>query len=105
MQEGDIISYQLKIFPFIKSTWVTEIKSVTKLRQFVDEQRIGPYKIWHHRHTFTSTESGTLMTDEIHFAPPFKFLSSILVNYLIKPRLIEIFTHRKIVVDRIFNSK
>ena len=105
MNEGDIISYKIKIFPLVKSNWVTEIKSVNKLRFFIDEQRIGPYKVWHHRHTFKSTEKGTFMTDEIHFIPPFKLFSKFLVKYAIEPRLIEIFKYRMKMVDKLFNSQ
>ena len=104
MRDGDIISYKIKIFPLIKSSWLTEIKHVEHQHAFVDEQRIGPYKIWHHRHTIEAIEGGTLMTDEIHFLPPFPKVSGFLVNLLIKPKLIEIFSHRKLVVDQLFNS-
>jgi ligand-binding SRPBCC domain-containing protein len=105
MKEGDIISYKIKIFPFIKSNWVTEIKSVSTLQFFIDEQRVGPYKVWHHRHTFTTTDKGTLMTDEIHFNPPFKLFSNLLVKYSIQPRLVEIFNYRMNIINQIFNSK
>lgn len=104
MRGGDIISYKIQIFPLIKSSWLTEIKHVEHQRAFVDEQRIGPYKIWHHRHTFEATDGGTLMTDEIHFLPPFPKLSGFLVHLMIKPKLIEIFSHRKVVVDQLFNT-
>ena len=49
----------------IWQTWVTEIKAVTFQSQFIDEQRSGPYKFWHHCHRFESTENGTLITDEV----------------------------------------
>lgn len=51
--EGQIITYKVGIFPLVRSNWVTEIKAVQKLNTFTDEQIVGPYSFWHHRHTFT----------------------------------------------------
>ncbi|MCH2230746.1 MAG: SRPBCC family protein [Crocinitomicaceae bacterium] len=105
MKEGDIISYKIQIFPFIKTNWVTEIKSVELLRCFVDEQRYGPYKMWHHRHTFIAKGEKTEMIDEVHFKLPFGLVSSILYLPYIKPKLLGIFNYRFERVNEIFKLK
>lgn len=68
MYEGQIITYKIKVFPFVWISWVTEIKSVKEQKSFVDEQRFGPYALWHHRHTFETRGDGTRMTDLVHYA-------------------------------------
>ena len=50
MYEGMIISYKVSPVLGIKTNWVTEITHVEEGKYFVDEQRVGPYKIWHHQH-------------------------------------------------------
>ena len=71
MFEGQIITYRVKIAPGVRMSWVTEIKCVVEGRSFVDEQRFGPYKFWHHRHEFESVDGGVLMRDRVHYALPF----------------------------------
>ena len=94
MYEGMIISYKVSPVFGIKTTWVTEITHVKYRKYFIDEQRIGPYKIWHHQHFLESTQSGTLMSDIVSYQPPFGFLGSIANNILIKKKLDEIFNYR-----------
>ena len=102
MGEGDIIAYKIQLLPLVKTKWITEIKSVEVLRSFVDEQRTGPYKMWHHRHTFEAKDGGTLMTDEVHFMLPLGFLSRPLYRLFIMPKLKGIFKFRASKVNEIF---
>ncbi len=81
MFAGQIISYSILILPFYRQTWVTEISHVSPRQFFVDEQRFGPYKFWHHRHDFEERDEGVLMTDHVHYALPFGSLGR-LVAYL-----------------------
>jgi ligand-binding SRPBCC domain-containing protein len=67
----------------IKTTWVTEITHIKEHEYFVDEQRVGPYKIWHHQHHLEKTENGTLMTDIVSYQPPFGFLGDIANSIII----------------------
>lgn len=105
MTSGDIISYKIQIFPFFKTNWVTEIKSVEMLRSFVDEQRFGPYKMWNHRHTFIAKGNQTEMIDEVHFKLPLGFLATPFFNSYIKPKLMGIFNYRFERVNQIFKSE
>lgn len=94
MYPGMIISYIVKPLLGIKTTWVTEITHVKDKAYFVDEQRVGPYDIWHHEHFIEPIENGVLMKDIVSYKPPFGFLGSIANNLLIKKKLNEIFAYR-----------
>ncbi|MDW5289613.1 SRPBCC family protein [Formosa sp. PL04] len=102
MYEGMIINYKVSPVLGIKTTWVTEITHVKDKHYFVDEQRVGPYKIWHHQHFLQATEGGTLMKDIVTYQPPFGFLGSIANSILIKKKLEEIFNYRNTVLNKLF---
>ncbi len=104
MHEGQIIVYKIKLLPLVNINWVTEIKNVSELRSFVDEQRFGPYKLWHHRHSFEATSNGTKMVDEVHFKIPFTGINKLLYRFFIKPKLKEIFNYRRVKINSIFNE-
>ena len=104
MYAGMIISYEVKPLLNFPLKWVTEITHVKEKKFFVDEQRIGPYKMWHHEHIFKIKENGILMTDIITYVPPFKLLGKI-TNYLfIKKRVNHIFDYRNKMIEEIFNT-
>lgn len=104
MYLGQIIVYKIGIFPFFRTTWVTEITQLEKQFCFIDEQRFGPYTLWHHRHTFVETEKGVIMTDEVHFKLPFGIVGRLFYP-LIKKKLLKIFKFRFERVEKLFNSK
>ena len=92
---GQIIAYKISIFPPVQTKWVTEITQVKEKEFFVDEQRYGPYAMWHHEHHFKSEGDKTVMTDLIYFKMPFGILGKIVFNLYAKKKLTEIFTFRK----------
>ncbi|MFT4683676.1 MAG: ligand-binding SRPBCC domain-containing protein [Urechidicola sp.] len=94
MYSGMIISYMVSPMLGIKTNWVTEITHIREKKYFVDEQRVGPYKIWHHQHHIEETDDGVLMTDIISYNPPFGFLGRIANTLFIKKKLNEIFDYR-----------
>ena len=102
MYPGMIISYKVSPMLGIKLNWVTEITHVVHQNFFVDEQRIGPYKLWHHQHILEEKENGILMKDIVTYAPPFGVLGTMANQLFIKKQLEEIFDYRKKAVDRIF---
>src|SRR6188768_892606 len=65
MYAGKIITYRIKVLPLYTTTWVTEITHLDEPHYFVDDQRFGPYALWHHQHHFKKVEHGVEMTDEI----------------------------------------
>ena len=102
MYPGMIISYKVSPVLGIKMTWVTEITQVKDEVYFVDEQRIGPYKMWHHEHKLEEIEGGVLMTDIVSYQPPLGFLGSIANALFIKHQLKQIFYYRTLAVEKMF---
>ncbi|MDL5514190.1 SRPBCC family protein [Arenibacter sp. M-2] len=102
MYEGMIISYKVSPLLGIKTTWVTEITHLKKNSYFVDEQRVGPYRIWHHQHIVKPITNGALMTDIVSYQPPLGFLGSIANELIIKGKLQEIFEYRTNALEEIF---
>lgn len=101
---GMIISYIVKPLLGIKMRWVTEITHVSELKYFVDEQRFGPYKMWHHQHIIEAIEGGVLMTDIVDYLPPMGFLGAIANQLVIKNHLNEIFTFRTKKLEEYFGK-
>tara|TARA_Y100001954_G_C15319835_1_gene364739 strand:- start:49 stop:513 length:465 start_codon:yes stop_codon:yes gene_type:complete len=102
---GMIISYKVAPLFNIPITWVTEITHVKENKYFVDEQRIGPYKIWHHEHIFKPLDDKKiLVTDIITYVPPFGFIGKILNKILIKKKVEDIFDYRERILEDIFNK-
>ncbi|MDH4443665.1 MAG: SRPBCC family protein [Akkermansiaceae bacterium] len=95
MYEGQIITYKVMIFPGVWVPWVTEIKSVKEGSAFVDEQRFGPYKFWHHRHTFEEIPGGVLMRDHVHYGLGFGPFGAIAHAVFVRAKLRTIFEFRK----------
>ncbi len=105
MYEGQVIEYRVMVFPGVWVPWVTEIKSVKHRESFIDEQRFGPYKFWHHLHTFEEKDGGVLMRDLVHYALPMWPFGEIANPILVRPKLERIFAHRKEVLAKRFGSK
>ncbi|MDZ7292699.1 MAG: SRPBCC family protein [candidate division KSB1 bacterium] len=104
MYPGMIITYRLNPFFAISSTWVTEITHVVEPHLFVDEQRFGPYRFWHHQHRFREIEGGVEMQDLVHYALPFGVLGRIAAGRLVRGELRKIFTHRREVLAQKFGT-
>ncbi len=92
---GLIITYRIAAVAGIPMTWVTEIKQVIRLHQFVDEQRIGPFRFWHHLHRFNEVEGGVEMEDIVHYAMPWGCLGHLVHALFIRARLQAIFDFRR----------
>ena len=95
MHNGQIISYSIRILPMIRVRWVTEIKHVVPLSSFVDEQRVGPYKLWHHRHEFVPSADGVDIIDTVHYTLPFAFVGEFMHILWVRRRLQKIFGYRR----------
>ncbi len=104
MYPGMIITYKVSPILGIKLNWMTEITHVKENEYFVDEQRIGPYKMWHHQHKIEPIEGGVLMTDIVNYQPPLVFLGSIANAILIKKQLKNIFDYRTIAIEKRFGK-
>lgn len=102
MEEGQIIAYRVRIAPGVWVPWVTEIKAVRERRSFIDEQRFGPYKFWHHRHSFEETADGVLMKDQVFYGLPFGPLGGLAHALFVRRQLNGIFTSRRELLARRF---
>ena len=104
MYPGMIISYKVAPILSIPMTWVTEITQVKEHAFFIDNQVIGPYKLWHHQHIFTQTKEGILMEDIISYTPPFGIIGKIANLLFIKRKVESIFDFRFKILEERFNK-
>ena len=95
MFPGQIIQYIVYPVMGIKTKWVTEITHVKDKEYFVDEQRFGPYALWHHKHFIKPIDGGVEMEDIIDYKIPFGILGQMVHPFLVKPKLEEIFEYRQ----------
>lgn len=102
MHAGQIIEYTLKPFLGIPMYWMTEITHVEPMKYFVDEQRYGPYSMWHHQHRFKDIDGGVEMTDVVHYKIPYWFLGDIANSLYVKQQLKKIFEFRNQKVTELF---
>jgi len=104
MYPGHIISYRLSPIPGIRMTWVTEITHVEEGKFFVDEQRIGPYKMWHHEHHFKVVPDGIEMTDIVSYAIPLGILGKLAHFLYVGKKVKSIFEYRSEVIHKYFKT-
>ncbi len=100
--EGLIIAYKISPVMHIPLSWVTEITVVEDQRYFVDEQRQGPYKMWHHEHHFKAVEGGVEMTDIVSYSLPFGILGKLAHRLFVRKQLEGIFDYRFQEVEKRF---
>lgn len=95
MFAGQIIQYIVTPVLGIKTKWVTEITHVNQGHYFVDEQRFGPYALWHHKHFIRPIKGGIEMEDIIDYKLPLGWIGQLAHPILVKPKLKEIFDYRQ----------
>lgn len=93
MYPGMMITYCLKPFLGVPVCWVSEITHVAPCF-FVDEQRIGPYRLWHHQHIFKEKPGGVEMTDIVHYALKWGILGDLAHYLIVRKKLDRIFDYR-----------
>lgn len=101
---GQIITYTIKPLFNIPMKWVTEITQCVDKKYFIDEQRFGPYRFWHHQHHFLETKDGLVMKDILHYGLPMGFLGELLTGPMIHKKVKGIFEYRKNKLDQIFQA-
>lgn len=92
---GQIIQYIVTPVLGIKTKWVTEITHVQEGSYFVDEQRFGPYSLWHHKHFIKEIPGGVEMEDIVDYKVPMGILGQLAHPIVVKPKLKEIFEYRE----------
>jgi ligand-binding SRPBCC domain-containing protein len=104
LHEGQIIDYRIEVLPGIKREWRTEIISVIEKSEFVDEQALGPYRYWHHRHTFEEAEDGVWVGDKVSFNLRYGILGKLIYHVIVRKQLVEIFEFRSNFLVERFNA-
>ncbi len=104
MYPGQILEYKVKPILGISLYWMTEITQVQEKKLFIDQQRKGPFRMWHHQHHFLTIDGGVQMTDIVHYKSPL-WLPGNLVNFLfIRKKLKEIFEYRFQKIEELFGK-
>ncbi len=101
---GQIIQYKVTPVLGITLKWVTEITHVKQNEYFVDEQRFGPYSLWHHKHFIKEIDGGIEMEDIVDYKIPFGFLGQIAHSLFIEKKLRQIFNYREKKLVKLFGK-
>ena len=101
MKNGQLIDYTIKILGF-RVHWRTMITSYLEPHEFIDQQLIGPYSMWHHKHTFKDKGDYVEMNDEVNYVIPFGIFGRIAHYLYVKKELEGIFLYRTKIIDKIF---
>ncbi|WP_026898942.1 SRPBCC family protein [Daejeonella oryzae] len=104
MYPGMIITYKVSPLLGIKMDWMTEITHVKEGEYFVDEQRFGPYAMWHHQHHFKEITGGVNMIDIVNYAIPYSFAGRIANRLIVEKEIRKIFSFRETKVEELFGK-
>jgi ligand-binding SRPBCC domain-containing protein len=100
---GIIITYVVKPFPFVSFNWTTEITHLNPPFMFVDEQRFGPYKFWHHQHHLKEVAGQVENHDIVHYGIT-SLPGASLINWtIVRPKLEDIFKYRSQKLRELFS--
>ncbi len=100
MRVGTLIDYRLRVHG-LPLRWQSRIEEWVPGESFVDHQVKGPYRLWHHRHTFQSRGSGTVVGDVVNYALPFGVVGDLADPLLVRRDLRRIFAFRHETVERL----
>ncbi len=101
MKDGQLIDYTINILGF-RVHWRTMITSYLEPHEFIDQQLLGPYKMWHHKHTFEDKGDYVEMNDEVNYVVPFGVFGRIAHYLYVKKELEDVFLYRTKIIDKIF---
>lgn len=104
MYSGQMIHYIVKPLFGIPVQWLTEITHIEEGKYFVDEQRVGPYKLWHHEHFIMPHPKGVEMVDLIHYQLPLGMIGDVMNNLIVEKKLKHIFDYRYKSIEKIFSK-
>ncbi|MBB2149321.1 SRPBCC family protein [Pedobacter gandavensis] len=104
MYPGMIITYKVSPLLGIKLNWMTEITQVKDQEYFIDEQRFGPYRFWHHQHHFRAINGGVEMNDILTYGLPMGIFGRIANTLFVAAELQQIFKFRKNKVIELFGD-
>ncbi len=105
MYEGIVLGYTLAPLAGIKLSWYSEITKIEAKKYFIDQQLKGPFKIWHHQHHFRETDSGTEVTDLVHYELPLGFIGKLFHPLFVERRVKDMFEYRYQKARELFGSR
>lgn len=105
MYEGLFITYKVSPLLGIPLDWITEITHINEPYYFVDEQRKGPYRIWHHEHHFKKVAAGVMMTDLLYYEVGMSFIGTMAEKLFVEKKVNEIFAYRTEKLKKLFPSE
>jgi len=105
MYQGTMIIYEINVFLNIKFNWATEITMIEPGNYFIDEQRTGPYRIWHHEHHFAKTGGGVLMTDKLYYDIGKSVFGWLAAKLFVHKKVAAIFEYRYKRLEELFGKK
>ena len=94
MKRDQLIEYRIGLGG-VPMNWLTRISEWQPPQRFVDEQRRGPYRYWHHSHEFEDTDAGTSMRDVVEYELPLGPLGKLAHALLVERLLQRIFDYRE----------
>lgn len=99
--QGSTIRYRLR-WHGVPIRWTTEILHWDAPNRFVDLQRSGPYRLWHHIHRFEPHGSQTKMTDIVRYALPLGMLGRVVHTAKVRADVQRIFEYRRDRISELF---
>jgi len=96
-----IISYRITPVAFMPTLWISEITHVKIPTYFVDEQRLGPFRFWHHQHFFKEVGRDVEMQDIVHYVMPLGPIGEMVNAISVSKKVNDIFDFRKKALERI----
>jgi len=103
IQTGTELRYRLSLHG-IPVRWATEIRQWSPPHRFIDTQRRGPYRLWHHTHRFEARDGGTRMTDVVRYRMPFGILGTLMNALIVRSDVEKIFDYRRRRIDELFGK-
>ena len=103
IEQGTLIRYRIRLHG-IPMYWQTEISAWNPPHNFVDDQKKGPYKRWHHTHTFEAHGNRTKVIDDVEYALPFGVLGRMVHAVKVRPDVERIFEYRRAQIERLFGQ-
>ncbi|MEQ9262715.1 MAG: SRPBCC family protein [Owenweeksia sp.] len=102
--EDLIVRFRVAALPGFRVNWTSVISKVVPMVYFADVQVEGPFKYWHHQHSFRETDTGVEITDELHYLPPFGIIGKLFHPLIVKRKLSETFEYRYQKINEVFEN-
>jgi len=104
IKKDTLIDYNLRVRG-IPIRWKTLIAEWQVGHSFVDRMLKGPYRDWHHTHTFTELDGGTLIYDQVYYRLPIGVIGNLVAMLWVVADVFKIFNYRKAKISELFKAR